>query len=53
MSAKANLLIVQGTDFTTSLTVNDSGGSPVNLTGYLVLVKSLSLITQIQRQPLH
>ena len=34
MSAKANLLIEQGTDFTTSLTVNDSGGSPVNLTGY-------------------
>jgi len=34
MSAKANLLIEQGTDFTTSLTVNDSAGAPVNLTGY-------------------
>lgn len=34
MSAKANLLIEQGTDFTTSLTVNDSAGTPVNLTGY-------------------
>ena len=34
MSAKANLLIEQGTDFTTSLTVNDAAGSPVNLTGY-------------------
>ena len=34
MSAKANLLIEQGTDFTTSLTVNDSAGSAVNLIAY-------------------
>jgi len=34
MSAKANLLIEQGTDFTTTLTVNDASGDPVNLSGY-------------------
>jgi hypothetical protein len=34
MSAKANLLIEQGTDFTTSLTVNDAAGDAVDLTGY-------------------
>jgi len=34
MSAKANLLIEQGTDYTTTLTVNDADGVPVNLTGY-------------------
>jgi len=34
MSAKANLIIEQGTDYSTTLTVEDSTGSAQDLTGY-------------------
>ena len=34
MAVRANLIIDQGTDFTTTITVTDVDGNPVNLTGY-------------------
>ena len=34
MATKANLVIDQGTTFTTDLTMTDEEGSPLNLTGY-------------------
>lgn len=34
MSMKANLIINQGTDFITTVTVTDDSGNIVNLTGY-------------------
>lgn len=34
MSIKANLIINQGTDFTTTVTVTNDDGTVVNLTGY-------------------
>lgn len=34
MAAKANIIIDQGTDFSTSLTVTDDNGDLVDLTGY-------------------
>lgn len=34
MAAKANIVIDQGTDFSTSITVTDDAGDPVDLTGY-------------------
>ena len=34
MSAKANLIIDQGTDFATTLTVTDDDGNVTDLTGY-------------------
>lgn len=34
MAAKANILIDQGADFSTSLTVTGDDGTPTNLTGY-------------------
>lgn len=34
MAAKANILIEQGTDFSSTITVQDSSGNITNLTGY-------------------
>lgn len=34
MAAKANIIIDQGTDFTTTITVTDDDGAVVDLTGY-------------------
>lgn len=34
MAQKLNLVIDQGTTFTTSFTVNDDAGLPINFTGY-------------------
>lgn len=34
MAAKANIIIDQGSDFSTTITVTDSGGDVVDLTGY-------------------
>ena len=34
MAAKANILIDQGTDFSTTLTVTDDDGSAIDLTGF-------------------
>ena len=34
MGAKANIIIDQGTDFSTSITVSDDNGNVVDLTGY-------------------
>lgn len=34
MAAKANILIDQGTDFSTTLTVTDDNGDAIDLTGY-------------------
>lgn len=34
MAAKANIVIDQGADFSTTITVTDSSGSVTNLTGY-------------------
>lgn len=34
MAAKANLVIEQGTDFSTTLTVQDTNGNATDLTGY-------------------
>jgi len=34
MGAKANIVIDQGTDFSTTLTVTDDNGTAVDLTGY-------------------
>jgi len=34
MAAKANIVIDQGADFSTSITVTDDAGDAVNLTGY-------------------
>jgi hypothetical protein len=34
MAAKANILIDQGADFSTSITVTDDDGSTTNLAGY-------------------
>lgn len=34
MAVKANIIIDQGTDFTTTLNVTDTDGNPVDLTGY-------------------
>ena len=34
MGAKANIIVDQGTDFSTSITVTDDAGAVVDLTGY-------------------
>jgi hypothetical protein len=34
MGAKANIVIDQGADFSTTITVTDSAGDPLDLTGY-------------------
>lgn len=34
MAAKANIVIDQGADFSTTITVTDASGSVINLTGY-------------------
>jgi|DEB0MinimDraft_10_1074344.scaffolds.fasta_scaffold10467_2 hypothetical protein len=34
MAAKANMIIEQGTDFSSTITVQDSSGNITNLTGY-------------------
>lgn len=34
MATKANLLIDQGTDYTTSVTLTDNNGDPIDITGY-------------------
>jgi len=34
MAVKANIIIDQGTDFTTTLNITDTDGNPVDLTGY-------------------
>jgi hypothetical protein len=35
MAAKANIIIDQGADFSTTITASDDVGNPVNLTGYV------------------
>ena len=37
MAAKANIVIDQGTDFSTTITVTDDAGDAVNLTGYTAI----------------
>lgn len=34
MAIKANIIIDQGTDYTTSINITDDDGNPVDLTGY-------------------
>jgi len=34
MAVKANIVIDQGADFSTTITVTDDAGDPINLTGY-------------------
>ena len=51
VAAKANITVEQGTDFSTTLTVEDENGNATNLTGYTgkkLRLESILHQTQLQ-----